>query len=204
MKRKIFKKALLVLLALTAIYWLPFVVIMLRGQANIVNSIDQLPDSDAVIIFGAHITKENEATPLLKERLDGGKVIMETGKAKKIVVSNTKDAANVMAKYLVDKGISSDLIEIDAQADKTPDTCKYEINKHPEKRKLIFVSQGFHLPRLLFQCKKEGVEGIGFSAETLGIIDRSQYPFFARIYTRAVRYAREAGLTWLAFLNIYK
>jgi len=204
MKRKISKKAIIILITLLVIYWTPFLVIVLSGRPNIIASLDNLPVSDAVLIFGAHITENNKVTPLLKERLDAGKAILETGKSKKIVVSNTENAAKVMAKYLKDQGILPELIEIDIQADKTLDTCMYEKNQYGEERKVIFVSQRYHLPRIIYQCKNAGIKGVAFPAELSGTIDRSQYSLLTKIQTRTSRYFREAGLTWSAFLNIYK
>ncbi len=177
---------------------------MISNRSNIIDSIDQLPVSDAVIIFGAHVTEDGEVTPLLKERLDAGKAIVTAGKSKKIVVSNTENAANIMAQYLQKEGVEASLIEIDTQAVKTTDTCSYEKKQHTENRSVIFVSQGFHLPRLLFQCQKIGIQGIAFPAEVLHTIDSSEYSFITKVTTRASRYLREAGLTWLAVLNIYK
>ena len=203
MKRKIFKKAIIIVIVLIIIYWLPFVIIVLSGRSNIVFTITDLPDSDVVIIFGTLVNDSGNITPLLEERLEAGKAILETGKANKIIVSNTEAAANVMAKYLYDNGINRNLVEIDIQADKTPDTCSFEKEKHPKSRKMIFVSQGFHLPRLLYQCNQLGVEGIAFPAEVITTIDRSKYSFLTKFQVRTSRYVREAGLTWLAFLNIY-
>ena len=126
MKRKIFKRTFAGLLFLGFIYWVPFIIISINSQSNIISSIEQLPNSDVVIIFVTIVNDSGEVTPLLKERLEAGKSILQSGKSKKIVVSNTKNAANIMAKYLYESGISSDLIEVDIHADKTPDTCLYE------------------------------------------------------------------------------
>lgn len=203
MKRKIFKKAIIILFVLLAIYWLPFGIIILSSRSDVISTIDKLPNVDVVIIFGTLVNDSGEITPLLRERLEAGKAILEAGKSKKIVVSNTKDAANVMAQYLYTQGVDNDLVEIDAQADKTPDTCRYEAENHTENRKLIFVSQGFHLPRLLYQCNQLDIKGIAFPAEALKTIDRSDNSFLTKVQVRTSRYTREAGLTWLAFLNIY-
>ncbi|MDH3324935.1 MAG: YdcF family protein [Candidatus Peregrinibacteria bacterium] len=204
MKKKIFKKVIIIIVVLIVLYWFPFRVISLSGRSSIVSSVNQLPNSDAVIIFGTLVNESGDITPLLKERLDAGKAILEEGRVKKIVVSNTEVAANVMAEYLFTQGINENLVEIDIQADKTPDTCTYEKENYPENRKLIFVSQGFHLPRLLYQCNQLSVQGTAFPAEALSTIDRSECSFLTKIRVRTTRYAREAGLTWLAFLNIYQ
>ncbi len=203
MKRKIFKKAIIIIAVLVVIYWLPFMIISLSGRSDIVSATSKLPNSDAVIIFGTLVNESGDISPLLQERLDAGKAILEAGKARSIVVSNTETATNVMANYLLASGIDEDLIEIDIQADKTPDTCSYEKEIYPENRKLIFVSQGFHLPRLLYQCNQLSVQGTAFPAEAVLTIDRSKHSFLTKFRVRTTRYIREAGLTWLVFLNIY-
>lgn len=203
MKRKIFKKAVIIIAVLIVLYWFPFIIILLSGRSNVIAKIDQLPSSDAVIIFGTLVNDSRDVSPLLKERLDAGKAILEARRAKKVVVSNTEVAANVMADYLFTEGIDRNLVEIDIQAVKTPDTCAYEKEKYPKSRKLVFVSQGFHLPRLLYQCNQLDVQGIAFPAEALGTIDRSEYSFLTKLQVRTGRYIREAGLTLLAFFNIY-
>ncbi len=203
MKRKVFLKVIFIIAVLVILYWLPFFIISLSSRSRIVSSVDQLPSSDAVIIFGTLVNESGDISPLLKERLYAGKIILETGKAKTIVASNTEVAANVMANHLIASGVDEKLIEIDIYADKTPDTCSYEKEIHPENRKLIFVSQGFHLPRLLYQCSQLSVEAIAFSAESLSTIDRSEYSLVTKFKVRTIRYIREAALTWLAFLKIY-
>lgn len=199
-----FKKAAIIIAVLIILYWLPFIIIALNGRSNTVANINQLPSSDAVIIFGTIVDASGNVSPLLKERLDAGKAILEAGKAKRIVVSNTETAANIMAEYLFANGVDPDLVEKDIQADKTPDTCENEKEKYPESRKLIFVSQGFHLPRLLYQCNKLDIKGIAFPAEKLNTRNPADYSFLTKFRVRTARYIREAGLTWFAFLNIYK
>ena len=204
MKSKFFRTIVLCLIVLVVIYWLPFLLVMFITNSDIKREISDLPESDAVIIFGTVVNDKGDVSPLLKERLEAGKAVYESGKAKKIVVSNTEAAAKVMAVYLISKGIYSDFIEQDIQAEKTSDTCEYEKATFPKNRKLIFVSQGFHLPRLLYQCDFLGVEGTAYPAENLPTIDRSKYSFLTKARVRAIRYFREAGLIWLAFLNHIK
>jgi len=177
-------------------------VILVGSQSRIISSIDQMPDSDVAIVFGTLVNDSGVVTPLLKERLEAGKLMLQAGKCERIVVSNTRNAADVMAKYLYAAGVSPALVEVDTQAYKTPDTCLYEKRTHSEDRKIIFISQGFHLPRLLFQCKNACLEGVAFPAEAVNAVDRSD-SFVTKLIVRTERYTREAGLVWLVCLNIY-
>lgn len=204
MKKTGYRHIALIILLSAALYWLPFICISITYRENIISSIEELPQSDAALVFGTLVGKDLSVSPLLRERLEAGIEILHEGKCRKVVVSNMKTASAVMARYMYERGIDPELVEVDRLADDTPDTCRFELASHPEKRRVIFVSQGFHLPRILYQCRKTGVEGTAFAAETLRAGGGKQSPLFTRILIRAYRYSREAGLTWLAVLGIYR
>ncbi len=192
-----------IVLILFVVYWLPFLFVSSCSISRICSKADELPASEAVIIFGTLVGRDREISPLMRERLEAGIAVFQKGRAKKLVVSNMKNAAGVMAAYLNDRGIPRHAVEIDPEADKTPDTCRFERRKHPEGRSVIFVSSGFHLPRLLYQCRLEGVDGAAFPAENAGVENYEGDSLFTVITTRLYRYFREAALTWLAVLGIY-
>jgi len=183
------------------LYWLPFLFIELKSQPQ--EKLEALPLSDAVIVFGT-LVRDGTVSPLLKERLDAGIAIYIKGKALKIVVSNRKKASSIMQEYLLENAIPPSAIILDTTAEKTPDTCRYEKKTYPTPRKLIFVSQGYHLARIRYQCKKLGVTAVSFPAENIRKQRASLFSSFNVFTIRTKRYFREAGLTWLAFLGIYK
>ena len=63
-------------MVLGLVYWVPFVVILIRSQSQIISSIDQLPDSDVAIVFGTLVNDSGLFTPLLKERVEAVKLSM--------------------------------------------------------------------------------------------------------------------------------
>lgn len=195
------KKTTKIILVLLLIYWLPFLAIWFTYQPYA--SIEKLPTSDAVIIFGT-LVRDNKVSPLLKERLDAGAAIYISGKALHVIVSNRKKASLIMQQYLIENGIPPSAIVLDTTAEKTPDTCRYEKKTHPKLRKLIFVSQGYHLARIRYQCKKIGITAITFPAENVREYRASFFSSFNVFNIRSQRYFREAGLTWLAFLGLYR
>ena len=194
---KIFKKGLFLLFVT---YWLPFLFIWADSLPK--ENIEALPPSDAVIIFGT-LVRNSKVSALLKERLDAGIAIYDAKKAKNIVVSNMAKAATVMKHYLINNGIPAKNIILDTTAEKTPDTCRNEKRKYPQQRKLIFVSQDYHLPRISYQCNKLGVLAVTFPAENIQKNRASLFSSVEVFSIRLKRYFREAGLTWLAVLNIY-
>jgi len=190
-----------VLLIVFILYWLPFLFISIKSNPQ--EGLEALPLSDAVIVFGT-LVRDSTVSPLLKERLDAGIAIYVKGKAYQIVVSNRKKASIVMQQYLLQNGIPPSAIVLDTAAEKTPDTCRYEKKIYPTQRKLIFVSQGYHLARIRYQCEKLEVTAITFPAENIREQRASLFSSFSVFTIRTKRYFREAGLTWLAFLRIYK
>lgn len=203
MHRKKPRACIIVITAVIFIYWLPFICISISATQHIAEHIDKVPESDAIIIFGTIVRGDGQVSPLLKERLEAGITLMEKGKGKRIVVSDMGSASGVMASYLYRMGIDPDIVEIDTEADNTPDTCRFE-KKHHGNRKIIFVSQGFHLPRILYQCGKTGTTGTAFPAGNVRADGIEKDSVFTVIKVRLWRYTREAALTWMAFLGIYK
>ncbi len=195
------KKPKNILLIVFILYWLPFLFISIKSNPQ--KKLQALPLSDAVIVFGT-LVRDGTVSPLLKERLDAGIAIYIKGKAYQIVVSNIKKASIVMRQYLLDKGIPPNAIVLDTTAEKTPDTCRHERKTYPTPRKLIFVSQGYHLARIRYQCKKLDVNAVTFPAENIREQRATLFSSFNVFIIRTKRYFREAGLTWLAFLGIYK
>jgi len=180
-------------------YWFAFGVIFLEYHPQ--TDIKKLPIFDAVIVFGT-LVEGKTVSPLLKERLDAALALYRNQKIKEIVVSNTPKAACIMHDYLIKHQVPASVIKLDIQANTTPDTCKYEKRLYPKGRKLIFVSQGFHLPRINYQCKKMGLNAALFPAEIL----QKRISFFSSfevMHIRTGRYFREAGLTLLAVLHLY-
>ena len=196
------KKLVLLFLFLIFLYWAPFIFISMRYSSRIISDLHVLPSVDAALVFGANLSRDGGLTPLLRERVEAGRRLWVAGKASRLVISNTAHAAGVMRAYLIDAGLPGEIIEMDLLANRTPDTCHAE--RKANKRTVVFLSQGFHLPRLLLQCHYAGVQGIAFPVERLGIIDRTKTPLLKRYFIRGKRYSREAALTWLAVLGIYR
>lgn len=203
-KTKLFFKILVISITIITIFILPNIIIHQTTKKNIFKKINNIPQSDIIIIFGTLIDDSGTISPLLLERLEAGKTLLKNTKGKKIVVSNTEHGANVMKKYLVKNGVKEKNIEVDNQANTTLDTCKFEKKEHNTQRKVIFISQGYHLPRLIFQCQKIGINGNAYPAENINITDKSQYPFLLKMRVRSWRFIRESFLIWMSVLGVYK
>lgn len=184
-----------VLVMLFALFFVPTAIMRLTHPMVLPSNADQ---ADAALIFGA-VVRQSTISPLHRERLDAGITLLSEGKVKHLVVSNRAKAAQVMRDYLLGQGVDAARIEMDIAAERTPDTCEYEIAK-AEPRSLIFVSQKFHLPRIALQCRLVGLKGQLVIADDQ---DRPSPGLATLIRVRGKRLFREAFLTWGALLGTY-
>ncbi len=186
-------------LALTAVVFAPLVLARLNYPAP---DIEEIAPADAALVFGA-LVRGGVISPLHAERLAAARALLEDGKVSRIVVSNAPQAAQEMAVHLVKAGVPAQLIEIDGTAIKTPDTCKAELAR-PKTRRVVFVSQSFHLPRISVHCARLGLLGQGLAAEAFGVPDGEALPLWRVAQIRIRRHLREAVLLWSVILGVYR
>ncbi len=198
-RRKVFIVTVVSLLIL--LFFAPQLIFILTAPISIQPNVNHIRYSDAAIVFGAGID-EDKVSPLLQERLDTAIQLFNSKRTAKIVVSNTVQAAEVMKKYLIEQGIPETSIEIDSTAETTLDTCLTEKQTYPQGRSVIFLSQGYHLPRLIEQCRRAGVTGRGLKVNKITPVEDST-KFFYRCCIRGYRILRESTLSWLVATNLY-
>jgi vancomycin permeability regulator SanA len=154
--------------------------------------------ADVALIFGAVVRKQ-VISPLHQERLDAGITLLNTGTVQRLVVSNTPLAASAMQSYLLSKGVLATAIEMDTQAERTPDTCAFEARR-AKPRRVILVSQRFHLPRLALQCREFALNPQYVMADSL---TRAPSSIATKLRVRGMRFVRETTLIWGALLGLY-
>lgn len=194
--KRLFKVLFLMCLVGT-IFGAPLLYARVKYPASSAEDIDH---ADAAIVFGA-LVRDGRISPLHEERLRAAIDLLDRQVVQSIVVSNTRDAALRMALFLEDQGIPRTAIEIDDQAVKTPDTCRYEVSRGLERR-VIFISQGFHIPRLSWLCEREGLSGQSLAAEAYRAADAGSLPFWRVAQIRLHRHLREAVLFWAALVGL--
>lgn len=161
-------------------------------------SAETAPEAERAIVFGA-LVRDGQISDLHRERLLTGETLLASGKAQTLVVSNTPDAAAAMRDFLVERGVPPERIEIDDTAETTGDSCRREAAFETDGTVLL-VTQAFHLPRVHLMCRIAGLNGYAIKAIRLEEPTIS----LAVVMLRTQRYVREAGLTWLVLLRIYR
>lgn len=125
----------------------------------------ELKDADCILILGAGV-RNNEPSPMLKDRLDEGIALYKEGKTPKIIMSGDHgqedyDEVNLMKKYAIDKGVPSSDIFMDHAGFSTYESI-YRAKEIFQAKKVIIVTQDYHLYRALYIANELGLKAVGF------------------------------------------
>lgn len=177
-KRKLLKRAVGLLLAL-GVLALSFVVgvniyVVSYAKDYILDLDAPITDTyDCVMVLGAGLW-DGEPSPMLEERLDFGLQVYETGCTERMLMSGDHgrkayDEVNVMKTYAIDAGVSADNVFMDHAGFSTYESM-YRARDVFAVKKMVIVTQGYHLYRAVYDARKLGIDAYGIKAEKL------QYP----------------------------
>lgn len=129
---------------------------------------EEIINSDCILILGAGIVN-NRPSPMLKDRLLTGVELYEKGVSSKILTSGDHinkdyDEVNVMKKYLIEKEIPSSNIFMDHAGISSYDSI-YRAKEIFKAKKIIIVTQKYHLYRSLYIAKMLNIEAYGVVAD---------------------------------------
>jgi uncharacterized SAM-binding protein YcdF (DUF218 family) len=156
-----FVRVLLALLLLALVYFVATFVQVYRASEH-----DGAREADAIIVLGA-AQWNGQPSPVLKERLDHALELYEAGLAPRIVLTGGKqigDAfteANTGYRYLLDKGVPLDALQLEDQGTSTWDSLKavHEVVLPEETDEVVLVTDDYHAYRV-----EAIAEEIGFDA----------------------------------------
>lgn len=157
-----------VLLALVSLAFICFLIV----GGLIYSGTQQTPqkNADTMIILGAQV-RGNPAVPsaILKERLDVAIPYLLENPQTKVVVTGgqgsdeTDTEANVMARYLIEKGIDAQRIIKESQSSRTEENIA-NAKKLTDLGKTVIVTSDFHMYRGLMLARRENVDASGLPA----------------------------------------
>lgn len=128
-----------------------------------------LQDVDCILVLGCKVKENGEPSPMLLDRLITGTELYKEGAAPKILMSgdhgrDTYDEVNVMKQYALDNGVPSEDVFMDHAGFSTYDSI-YRAKHIFEAKKVIIVTQEYHLNRALYLAHKLGLEAYGVPAD---------------------------------------
>lgn len=127
----------------------------------------ELSNIDCIIILGAGVWGD-KPSPMLEDRLLKGIELYNSGVSKRIIVSGDHgrkeyDEVNTMKKYLVNNGIPSEDIFMDHAGFSTYDSI-YRSKEIFGAKKVVVITQKYHLYRALYISKELNLEAYGVYA----------------------------------------
>ena len=120
------------------------------------------------VVLGGGI-EGDQPRPLLRDRLETAKRLLETGVVDKLVLSgdNRFESYNepaAMQNYLVAEGVDIASLQLDFAGRSSYETCE-RAKKIFGLDSAVFVSESTHLPRVLYLCRHFGIEAYGVASD---------------------------------------
>jgi vancomycin permeability regulator SanA len=163
------------------------------GTNYIVNS-NEVPNADAILVLGAYVFPNGTVSTMLKDRLTVGYELYEQGKAPKLIVSGDHgrkdyDEVNSMKSFLKDKGVPNKDVFMDHAGFSTYESV-YRARDIFQVKKVIIVTQEYHLMRAVYVARALGMEAYGVAA------DRRDYGQAMKMYKIREIAARNKDFVW--------
>ncbi len=123
---------------------------------------------DCVLVLGAGVWG-NSPSHLLEERLNKGIEVYKTGCTDRILMSGDHgrteyDEVNVMKNFAIEKGAVSEEVFMDHAGFSTYESM-YRAKEIFEVKKVVIVTQKYHLYRAVYNARKLGLDAYGVPAD---------------------------------------
>lgn len=125
--------------------------------------------ADCILVLGAGVRADGSPSHMLEDRLITGIALYEAGAAPKILMSGDHgsvdyDEVNTMKSFAVEQGVPSDDVFMDHAGFSTYESLIRARDVFSAKR-IVIVSQEYHLYRALWLADALGLEAVGVHAD---------------------------------------
>jgi uncharacterized SAM-binding protein YcdF (DUF218 family) len=159
--RKLFRWLTIFVFGLLAVWLIAALILVINGLK------ERVEPADVAVVLGNEVYLSGEPSPQLKARLDRAVELFRQHLFPRIVVSggiekNGTDETLAMRQYLMRQGVPAEAILLDPRGSDTMDTAEDTValmNQHGWKR-IIVISQYFHLPRCQLAFRKAGFDHV--------------------------------------------
>lgn len=145
--------------------------VMDKGDDTILTSeeSEKLEDVDCIIVLGCFVKEDGTPGNILADRLKTGVELYKNGVAPKIIMSgdHSSDEYNEVASmknFAVDAGVPSKDVFMDHAGFSTYETM-YRAKEVFGAKKVVIVTQEYHLYRSVYIARKLGMEAYGVASD---------------------------------------
>jgi len=140
-----------------------------RVGAKYIYAEQNVPIADAVLILGAYVFPDGNLSDMLRDRVTVGYELYNNGKVPKIIVSGDHgrkdyDEVNAMKSFIISRGVAGQDIFMDHAGFSTYESM-YRAREIFQVKKVIIVTQEYHLLRAVFIARELGLEAYGVMAD---------------------------------------
>ena len=169
-KTKIILITIMTIIVLSPLLINLYVIFNTTSNIIIKEEYQQLKDVDYILVLGASVRRERPS-PMLKDRLKKTIELYNINTQNKILVTgdHTKedyDEVTIMKNYLLENNIPEEKIIMDPAGVSTYDSI-FRVQKQLKAKKIIIVSQKYHLYRALYIANSLGIEAYGVPADDI-------------------------------------
>ena len=128
-----------------------------------------MTDVDCILVLGCKVHQDGNPSHMLEDRLKRGVALYHAGAAPKLLMSGDHgqaeyDEVNAMKKYAVDAGVPSQDVFMDHAGFSTYESM-YRAKEVFGAKKIIIVTQEYHLYRAIYAAQSMGMEAYGVDAD---------------------------------------
>ena len=129
----------------------------------------ELEEIDCVLVLGCGLEADGSPSPMLHDRLQQGVALYQKEAAPKLLVSGDHgreeyDEVNAMKRFAEEQGIPSEDVFMDHAGFSTYESV-YRARDIFHVRRMVIVTQEYHLSRALYIAKRLGIEAWGVPAD---------------------------------------
>ena len=129
----------------------------------------QLSNVDCILVLGCGVWDDGRPSHMLEDRLKRSLELYELGAAPKLLMSGDHgrshyDEVNVMKTFVVDAGVPSEDVFMDHAGFSTYESM-YRAKEIFQAKKIIIVTQEYHLYRAIYIAETLGMEAYGVSSD---------------------------------------
>ncbi len=142
-----------------------------RGKILDVREAAELKDVDCILVLGASVRNGDTPSPMLEDRLKKGIELYRFGAAPKLLMSGDHldryyDEVTVMKNYAINAGCPSEDIFLDHAGLSTYESM-YRAKYVFGVKRMIIVTQRYHLYRAIYDARRMGIDAYGVAAEEI-------------------------------------
>ena len=129
----------------------------------------KIEDVDCILVLGAGVRSDGSLSAMLEDRLRRGVELFELGAAPKLLMSGDHgregyDEVDAMKTYAVGEGIPAEDVFMDHAGFSTYESM-YRAKEIFQAKRIIIVTQEYHLYRAIYIAESLGLEAYGVSSD---------------------------------------